>query len=228
MQKQLPKINETKLPNVEIDQQAMLRSILNGMEAIICVCDSETFEILFLNDSIRRNFGIEEDGVGQICYKLLQKRDSPCPTCPYDRLHEEPDKTFIWEHHEEVKGAILRKTARFIDWPDGRKAHLEYAIDITELRKTQEALVRMELEAKKIHYDGLTGIYNRRYFDDTIARLMNTLSRSGSVLSILMVDIDFFKKFNDQYGHIKGDECLKTVAETLQNSILRKDDFVAR
>ncbi len=216
------------MQDIGFDQQAMLRSILDGIEALICVCDADTFEILFLNDSIRKNFNIKIDGIGHKCYKLLQDLDSPCPTCPYPRLHEEPDKTIIWEHVERIKGSVLRKTAKLIDWPDGRKAHLEYAIDISELRQTQKELVQSELKAEKIYYDALTEIYNRRYFDENIERLISTLSRSGGILSLLMVDIDHFKRYNDTYGHVKGDECLKIIAKTLQNCLTRRDDFVAR
>jgi diguanylate cyclase (GGDEF)-like protein len=86
----------------------------------------------------------------------------------------------------------------------------------------------LEKEVDKIYYDPLTEIYNRRYLDETLARLINSLSRSGSILSLLMVDIDFFKQYNDTYGHLEGDECLKLVAKTLQNSTTRKEDFVAR
>ncbi len=214
--------------NTEIDQQEMLRSILNGMEALITVCDAETFDILFLNDAIRENFGIKDDGVGQKCYKLLQGLDEPCPPCPYPQLRKEPDKILIWEHKERIKGNILRKTARFIDWPDGRKAHLEYAIDITELRTMQKKVVRLESEAEKIYYDALTGIYNRRYFDENMKRLIKTLSLSGGTLSLLMADIDHFHNYNDTYKHVQGDKCLRSVAEILQNSTGRKDDFVAR
>jgi diguanylate cyclase (GGDEF)-like protein len=86
----------------------------------------------------------------------------------------------------------------------------------------------LEKEVDKIYYDPLTGIYNRRYLDESLERIIGTLSRSGSILSLMMVDIDFFKKYNDTYGHLKGDDCLKAVAETLRDSITRKEDFVAR
>ncbi|MDR1748879.1 MAG: PAS domain-containing protein, partial [Spirochaetaceae bacterium] len=133
----------------------MLKSILNGVEALITVCDPENFEILFLNDSIREYFGIEGDGIGQVCYTLLQNLDKPCDSCPYLRLQTEPDKTLIWEHREAVKGSILRKTARLIDWPGGKRAHLEYAVDITELRKAQEA---------SEHREQMLGVLNRATF----------------------------------------------------------------
>ena len=93
--------------------------------------------------------------------------------------------------------------------------------DITELKE-------LRIENEKIFYDGLTGIYNRRYFDETINRIIKTLSRSASSLSLMMVDIDFFKNYNDTYGHSDGDNCLKRVAETLVKSVPRADDFVAR
>lgn len=80
----------------------------------------------------------------------------------------------------------------------------------------------------KVHYDALTGIYNRRYFDENLDRLIKSLSRSNGILSLMMIDIDYFKKYNDTYGHSKGDECLKIVAKTLSQGITRTDDFVAR
>ncbi len=89
-------------------------------------------------------------------------------------------------------------------------------------------ILHLETEADKIYYDPLTGIYNRRYLDEHMARIFQTLSRSGSFISVMMADIDNFKKYNDTYGHGEGDTCLITVAKTLQGSITRSDDFVAR
>ena len=80
----------------------------------------------------------------------------------------------------------------------------------------------------KIHFDMLTGVYNRRYMEDALNRLVNTLRRSGKMLSVLMIDIDRFKQYNDTYGHVEGDSCLRAVAKTIEGSILRGDDFVAR
>jgi len=80
----------------------------------------------------------------------------------------------------------------------------------------------------KAHHDSLTGIFNRRYAEENMERVIKSLSRSNGELSVMMLDIDFFKKYNDTYGHIKGDICLKTVAETLNESLLRPDDFVVR
>jgi len=76
--------------------------------------------------------------------------------------------------------------------------------------------------------DVLTGIYNRRYIEENFKRVINTVSRSGGEISVIMIDVDYFKKFNDTYGHGKGDSCLKTIASTLAQTLFREEDFVAR
>jgi len=78
------------------------------------------------------------------------------------------------------------------------------------------------------YYDGLTGIHNRRYFEMTLQQIMNTLSRNESTLSVLMMDVDHFKKYNDTYGHAEGDNCLKAIAKALGKAMQRKGDFAAR
>jgi len=93
--------------------------------------------------------------------------------------------------------------------------------DMTKIRE-------LEIENEKIFFDGLTNIYNRRFFDESINRMIKSLSRSGSMLSLMMIDIDYFKKYNDTYGHSAGDDCLKIVADTFKQCIPRTDDFVAR
>ena len=76
--------------------------------------------------------------------------------------------------------------------------------------------------------DGLTGIANRRYFDDYYERSWRAAVRAGTPLSVIMADIDWFKAYNDTYGHQAGDECLIQVARTLRNNIKRASDFAAR
>ncbi len=76
--------------------------------------------------------------------------------------------------------------------------------------------------------DGLTGIPNRRYFDETLDREWRRAKRNGTEISLLMCDVDFFKKYNDAYGHQAGDDCLKEVATTLCQSLERGGDTAAR
>jgi len=82
--------------------------------------------------------------------------------------------------------------------------------------------------ADKVHYDILTGIYSRRYLEENLKRLIKGLSRSGGKLSVLMIDIDFFKKYNDTYGHNEGDLCLAAIAQAISGCLSRANDFVAR
>lgn len=76
--------------------------------------------------------------------------------------------------------------------------------------------------------DGLTGIPNRRYFDDTLERIWKQAIRLSKPVSIIMCDIDDFKAYNDTYGHQKGDECLKLVAQKLSKTLKRPLDMVSR
>jgi len=95
-------------------------------------------------------------------------------------------------------------------------------------RQAYEAeLSKLELLVK-VHKDSLTEVYNRRYLDENLELIIKLLSRSNSALSVIMVDVDYFKQYNDIYGHKKGDECLKTVAKTIKDSLTRAGDFVGR
>lgn len=76
--------------------------------------------------------------------------------------------------------------------------------------------------------DPLTGLFNRRYFDEKLANELNRACRSRSPVSMLMIDVDFFKKYNDALGHPAGDVCLKKVAEVLRNNAQRGGEFAAR
>jgi diguanylate cyclase (GGDEF)-like protein len=76
--------------------------------------------------------------------------------------------------------------------------------------------------------DGLTGIPNRRRLDEFLEQEWRRAVRTGSALSFLMVDVDFFKLYNDTYGHISGDECLKMIAHALHDAVTRPSDLVAR
>jgi len=76
--------------------------------------------------------------------------------------------------------------------------------------------------------DGLTGIANRRHFDDTLERELNRAARTGAALSLILIDVDFFKKYNDRYGHVAGDECLRQVAASLRRGLARPSDLAAR
>lgn len=94
--------------------------------------------------------------------------------------------------------------------------------------------MQVELEAKNIELerlssqDGLTGISNRRIFDEFTQKEWSRAARDNSQLSLIMVDIDHFKTYNDNYGHQGGDDCLRKVAQQLASKVKRPTDLVAR
>ncbi len=105
-----------------------------------------------------------------------------------------------------------------------------YNPDIVRARVHTHVELKRQKELLKVlsYQDGLTGISNRRHFDDTLIREHRRCLRAGSRLSALMIDIDFFKKYNDIYGHLTGDDCLKLVAKTMQSMLHRSNDLLAR
>lgn len=101
--------------------------------------------------------------------------------------------------------------------------------DITEHKQAEAELVRLYKEVEQLSLlDGLTGIANRRMFDQTLDREWARAKRDKSPLSLIMLDIDFFKEYNDYYGHTQGDECLKQVAKALRGVSKRTVDLVGR
>jgi diguanylate cyclase (GGDEF)-like protein len=76
--------------------------------------------------------------------------------------------------------------------------------------------------------DGLTGVSNRRYFDERLAAEWGRSQRNGTALSLILLDVDFFKKYNDHYGHQAGDDCLRQIGVVLKTEVRRPTDLVAR
>ena len=88
--------------------------------------------------------------------------------------------------------------------------------------------IKNDMLEKLSMYDGLTNIRNRRFFDETFEKTFSEIKRDKKSLAVLMIDIDFFKPYNDNYGHGQGDETLRKVAKALEKTIKRASDFVAR
>lgn len=104
-----------------------------------------------------------------------------------------------------------------------------FMFDISKRKQTEEKVNRLQKELEDLSYkDGLTGIANRRMFDSIVELEWTTARRNRTPLSLILLDIDFFKQYNDHYGHVQGDECLKHVARALSLAATRARDFVAR
>jgi diguanylate cyclase (GGDEF)-like protein/PAS domain S-box-containing protein len=104
-----------------------------------------------------------------------------------------------------------------------------FMFDISERKRNEEELLRMQREFEVLSFkDGLTGVPNRRMFDMIFEREWASARRNGQPLSLILLDVDFFKEYNDCYGHLAGDECLKRVARLLSVAAVRPRDLVAR
>jgi len=98
-----------------------------------------------------------------------------------------------------------------------------------ELDETKEKLQQVNKKLEKLsNLDSLTGIPNRRYLDEFLRIEWNNSRKEETPLSIIMLDIDYFKKYNDTYGHLTGDDCLKNIGEVLSKSIKIPNSFAAR
>jgi len=104
-----------------------------------------------------------------------------------------------------------------------------FMFDISERKTTEEKLIVLQKELEELSFkDGLTGIPNRRMFNSIIETEWANALRNHQPLSLIMIDIDYFKQYNDHYGHIQGDDCLRRVAQVLSAAATRARDFLAR
>ncbi len=133
--KELPIEEINKAVNLE-----MVESILNGMDANICVTVPETGELLFLSEKLKRRHGIADGIKGKYCYEVLQGKKERCGYCPIYELNKNPEKTVVWIDYEQSYGRRYHKLGSIIDWPGGKKAHLEYGTDVTDLVSANEQL----------------------------------------------------------------------------------------
>ncbi|MCL2456279.1 MAG: response regulator, partial [Defluviitaleaceae bacterium] len=116
-----------------------MESILNSIDANIYATEPATGELLFINTSMKKSFGIEGDeAIGKYCYKIFRNNEKKCEFCPCCELDKNPDKIIVWDEHIKEMNIHVRHSDCYINWYDGRKVHLQYAVDITELVKTTE------------------------------------------------------------------------------------------
>jgi diguanylate cyclase (GGDEF)-like protein/PAS domain S-box-containing protein len=120
---------------------------------------------------------------------------------------------------------------------NGRVTHVMGTLnDVSERVRMEQRLIEKQRQLEKTKRvleglalkDGLTGLYNRRHFSEQMAREWNRARREHFPLSLFMIDIDHFKRFNDTYGHLAGDQCIKLVADTVKRCFARGSDLVAR
>lgn len=151
---------------------------------------------------------------------LLLEADSELDFAAFSHRVKKKDGSYIWI---ETNARTIRKHSRKLE------GIVAVSRDITERLEKEKRLHEANVMLRYIsNMDGLTGIANRRYFDEKLQEEWNRLKRKSNPFSAIMIDIDFFKKFNDFNGHQAGDECLRQIASVLKNTVKRPGDFAAR
>ncbi len=124
---------------------------------------------------------------------------------------------------------FINKPFRDVELLTRVRSALRLKQEIDRRKQRESELTQANAELLKLScQDGLTGVANRRHFDETMEMEWRRAIRNEKPISLLMIDIDFFKNYNDHFGHVPGDECLKMVSETLELSLKRPADFVTR
>lgn len=118
---------------------------------------------------------------------------------------------------------VLRNAAGEVE------ALVGFMFDISERKQTEQKLLQLQKQLEELSYqDGLTGVANRRMFDNRLQMEWSNAQRNSLPLSLILLDIDYFKQYNDHYGHVRGDDCLKSVGQALSGAAVRPRDLLAR
>ncbi len=111
---------------------------------------------------------------------------------------------------------------------DSRRLQILKVLSHLVSSTTQELETTNQELAEQANKDGLTGLANRRLFDQVLLHRLNEHRRSKGTLSLILIDVDFFKQFNDLYGHVSGDDCLRALAQVLKKTVKRTSDLAFR
>lgn len=165
-----------------------------------------------------------EQVVGLECSELLTEKE--CQLATASRKTTQTDIDLINNKGEQV--SYIMTTSRLVTL-DGTPGTLAQYKDITERKQAERDLAEAHTALERIaKIDGLTQIPNRRTFDETLLSQWHQLSAAQQPLAIILCDIDFFKKYNDHYGHQEGDDCLVAVAQGLNNTLPDTTGLAAR
>lgn len=160
----------------------------------------------------------EEDREKVVNFCIGQSKNGIDHEADYRALTK--DKGYVW----------IRDVVHVVRNASGEVESLVgFMFDISERKKTEEHLLALQQELETLSFkDGLTGIANRRRFDTSLAQEWASARANGQPLSLLMLDVDLFKQYNDLYGHLQGDKCLCDIAHALGQAAVGPRDVVAR
>jgi diguanylate cyclase (GGDEF)-like protein len=200
----------------------------------IYVADVATYEVIAANLAMRKRMA---GALGKPCHLAIYQSDDPCSFCRIPELTQAGcgGGEIIFEHFNEADDHWYQLQEKLIAWFDGRTAKYAIAVDISTLKKVQNELAEahaqislqnIELKMTSVT-DSLTGLFNRHKLDATFLSEVERSVRYGQSLSVVMVDIDNFKRVNDVHGHQVGDMVLTSIANILRQSV-RKTDTIGR
>lgn len=210
------------------------KTLLESTKAIPWKIDWSTLQFTYIGPQIEALLGWEpaswqtvedwatrmhpEDRQWVVDYCVSQSQSGIDHEADYRALNKNGD--YVW----------IRDVVHVVRKQNGEVDSLiGFMFDITERKKTEQELFKLQKELEELSFkDGLTGVANRRMFDNVIETEWLKARQNKQPLSLIIIDIDFFKEYNDCYGHLQGDDCLKQVAETLNGVAARSRDFFGR
>jgi len=213
---------------------AVYKTLLESTKAIPWKIDWNTLKFSYIGPQIESLLGwspsswvtVEDwasrmhpdDRAWVVDFCVAQSRSGVDHEADYRALTKDGD--YVW----------IRDVVHVVRKDDGDVDSLiGFMFDISERKTTEEKLIVLQKELEELSFkDGLTGIPNRRMFDSIMEAEWANALRNHQPLSLIMIDIDYFKQYNDHYGHIQGDDCLKRVGQVLSSAATRARDFLAR
>lgn len=222
------KVAERKL----IESENRYRSLIDLSPEVIFVHSRDQIE--FINQQVVEFIGAKklEDLLGKTVFEFLHPDDRR--TAILNMAKGFTNKSLLNQNSElrfirfDGKVVTANVGATLIEY-NGKPAIMGVIHDITEKKETERKLLEAnELLQKISSLDGLTGIPNRRFYDEMLKDDWENAIENNQTLSLLMIDIDYFKLYNDTYGHQQGDYCLQEVAKALQACVEQSGDFIAR
>lgn len=209
----------------------LLASSLDALDVGLEIWDDQGRLVLYnKKNNLLQTGGFVPDDIGKTVLQINEERrvnavDGGGPGVGLDRRHVTRG-LHAGPHLQELPGDRWINTYEAMT-PEGYFVVMR--VNVTDLvRQGRELEASNHQLALQSATDSLTGLANRRSFDEVLALEWQRASRSGTSLSLLMVDIDHFKRYNDHYGHLAGDECLRRVAKTLGLCVRRAGELVAR
>ena len=218
-------VMEKELARIELKQ------IFNTSTDGMWIVDNH-FNVIKINNMLSRLLGKDTfDAIGKKCYDLFDGSLCRSDNCPMTlmRSGEKEAEYDIEKKSGNGTNFFILTATRFRGLDGGTIGLVEGFKDITERKRIEEELQRANQELQRLTViDGLTQIANRRRFDESLQREWSRMARGKKPLSLIMCDVDCFKLYNDNYGHLLGDDCLRSVAGVIKDCLNRPADLAAR